>query len=53
MTPTVRRAIAERLPEAVVFAAFEFTNGPLQQKEVGEESFKTRTGDSHLLHSRV
>lgn len=29
MTPTVRRALAERLPEAVAFAAFEFTNGPL------------------------
>jgi mRNA-degrading endonuclease RelE of RelBE toxin-antitoxin system len=25
----VRRALAERLPEAVAFAAFEFINGPL------------------------
>ena len=26
--PTVRRALAERLPESVAFAAFEFINGP-------------------------
>ncbi|HET9255857.1 MAG TPA: type II toxin-antitoxin system RelE/ParE family toxin [Pseudonocardiaceae bacterium] len=29
VTPIVRRALAERLPEAVAFAAFEFINGPL------------------------
>ena len=29
MTPTVLQELAERLPEAVAFAAFEFTNGPL------------------------
>ena len=29
VTPTVRRALAERLPEAVAVAAFEFINGPL------------------------
>lgn len=29
VTPTVARALAERLPEAVAFAAFEFINGPL------------------------
>jgi len=29
VTPTVRRVLAERLPEAVAFAAFEFINGPL------------------------
>jgi mRNA interferase RelE/StbE len=29
VTPTVRWALAERLPEAVAFAAFEFINGPL------------------------
>jgi mRNA interferase RelE/StbE len=29
VAPTVRRALAERLPEAVAFAAFEFINGPL------------------------
>lgn len=29
VTPTVRRALAERFPEAVAFAAFEFINGPL------------------------
>jgi mRNA interferase RelE/StbE len=29
VTPTVRRALVERLPEAVAFAAFEVINGPL------------------------
>lgn len=29
LTPTVRRMLAERLAEAVAFAAFEFINGPL------------------------
>jgi len=29
VTPAVRRALAERLPEPVAFAAFEFINGPL------------------------
>ena len=29
VTPTVRRALAERLPEPVAFAACEFINGPL------------------------
>jgi mRNA interferase RelE/StbE len=29
VTPTVRRALAERLAEVVAFAAFEFINGPL------------------------
>lgn len=29
VTPTVRRALAERLAESVAFAAFEFINGPL------------------------
>jgi len=28
-TPTVRRALAERLPEAVATAAYEFVTGPL------------------------
>jgi mRNA interferase RelE/StbE len=28
-TPTVRRALAERLPEAVAIAAYEFMTGPL------------------------
>jgi mRNA interferase RelE/StbE len=28
-TPTVRRALAETLPEAVAVAAFEFITGPL------------------------
>jgi mRNA-degrading endonuclease RelE of RelBE toxin-antitoxin system len=29
VTPTVRRALAERLPEPVARAAFDFINGPL------------------------
>ncbi|MBV9013649.1 MAG: type II toxin-antitoxin system RelE/ParE family toxin [Pseudonocardiales bacterium] len=29
VTPAVRRALTERLPESVAFAAFEFINGPL------------------------
>ena len=29
VTPSVRRALAQRLPESVAFAAFEFINGPL------------------------
>lgn len=29
VTPSVRRALAERLAKAVAFAAFEFINGPL------------------------
>ncbi|HSL07521.1 MAG TPA: hypothetical protein VK887_06035, partial [Pseudonocardiaceae bacterium] len=29
VTPTVRRALAERLPESVAFPGFEFVNGPL------------------------
>jgi len=31
-TPTVRRALAERLPEAVAAVAFEFINGPLLEQ---------------------
>lgn len=30
-TPTVRRALSERLPEAVAVAAYEFMTGPLVQ----------------------
>jgi mRNA interferase RelE/StbE len=30
-TPTVRRALAETLPESAAAAAFEFINGPLLQ----------------------
>lgn len=29
VTPAVRRALTERLPESVAFAAFDFINGPL------------------------
>jgi mRNA-degrading endonuclease RelE of RelBE toxin-antitoxin system len=37
-TPTVRRALAERLPEAVATAAYEFMTGPLlvQPHRVGK-----------------
>ena len=31
-TPTVRRALAESLPEAVATAAFEFITGPLLEQ---------------------
>jgi mRNA interferase RelE/StbE len=31
-TPTVRRALAETLPEAVAAAAFEFITGPLLEQ---------------------
>ena len=31
-TPTVRRALAEKLPEAVATAAFEFITGPLLEQ---------------------
>jgi len=31
-TPTVRRALAETLPEAVAVAAFEFITGPLLEQ---------------------
>jgi mRNA-degrading endonuclease RelE of RelBE toxin-antitoxin system len=31
-TPTVRRALAETLPESVATAAFEFITGPLLQQ---------------------
>jgi hypothetical protein len=31
-TPTVRRALAETLPEAVATAAFEFITGPLLEQ---------------------
>ncbi|MGH4009509.1 MAG: type II toxin-antitoxin system RelE family toxin [Pseudonocardiaceae bacterium] len=29
VTPAVRRALVDRLPEPLAFAAFEFINGPL------------------------
>jgi mRNA-degrading endonuclease RelE of RelBE toxin-antitoxin system len=30
-TPTVRRALGEKLPQAVAFAAYEFMKGPLRE----------------------
>jgi hypothetical protein len=32
VTPTIRRALAERLPESVAFAAFEFINASLEDR---------------------
>lgn len=39
LTPTVRRQLAEQLPEAVAAAAFEFITGPLLENphRVGRE----------------
>ena len=39
MTSTVRRQLAENLPEAIAFAAFEFMSGPLLEnpKRVGKQ----------------
>ena len=39
MTSTVRRQLAENLPEAIAFAAFEFMSGPLLEnpRRVGKQ----------------
>jgi mRNA interferase RelE/StbE len=58
-TPTVRRAIAETLPEAVATAAFEFITGPLleQPYRVGkrllpplEDRFSARRGTYRVIY---
>ncbi len=58
-TPTVRRAIAETLPEAVAAAAFEFITGPLLQQpyRVGkrllpplEDRFSARRGTYRVIY---
>jgi mRNA interferase RelE/StbE len=58
-TPTVRRAIAETLPEAVAAAAFEFVTGPLleQPYRVGkrllpplEDRFSARRGTYRVIY---
>lgn len=58
-TPTVRRALAERLPEAVAVAAYEFMTGPLVQKpyRVGKrllpplaDRFSARRGTYRIIY---
>jgi mRNA interferase RelE/StbE len=58
-TPTVRRAIAGTLPEAVAAAAFEFITGPLleQPYRVGkrllpplEDRFSARRGTYRVIY---
>jgi len=58
-TPTVRRAIAETLPVAVVAAALEFITGPLLERpyQVGkrllpplEDRFSVRRGTYRVIY---
>jgi len=58
-TPTVRRALAERLPEAVAVAAYEFMVGPLvrQPYRVGKrllpplaDRFSARRGTYRIIY---
>lgn len=58
-TPTVRRALAEILPEAVAAAAYEFITGPLleQPYRVGkrllpplEDRFSARRGTYRVIY---
>jgi mRNA interferase RelE/StbE len=58
-TPTVRRALAETLPEAVAAAAYEFMTGPLleQPHRVGkqllrplEDRFSARRGTYRVIY---
>ena len=58
-TPTVRRAIAETLPEAVAVAAFEFITGPLleQPHRVGkrllpplDDRYSARRGSYRVIY---
>jgi mRNA interferase RelE/StbE len=58
-TPTVRRALAERLPEAVAVAAYEFMVGPLvrQPYRVGKrllpplaDRFSVRRGTYRIIY---
>lgn len=58
-TPTVRRALAERLPEAVAVAAYEFMAGPLVQEpyRVGKrllpplaDRFSARRGTYRIIY---
>jgi mRNA-degrading endonuclease RelE of RelBE toxin-antitoxin system len=58
-TPTVRRALAERLPEAVAAAAYEFITGPLLREphRVGkrlmpplDDRFSARRGTYRIIY---
>jgi mRNA interferase RelE/StbE len=58
-TPTVRRALAERLPEVVATAAYEFTTGPLLNEpyRVGkrllpplDDRFSARRGTYRIIY---
>jgi mRNA interferase RelE/StbE len=58
-TPTVRRALAERLPEAVAAAAYEFITGPLLNEpyRVGkrllpplDDRFSARRGTYRIIY---
>jgi mRNA-degrading endonuclease RelE of RelBE toxin-antitoxin system len=58
-TPTVRRALAETLPEAVATAAYEFVTGPLleQPHRVGkpllpplDDRFSARRGTYRVIY---
>jgi mRNA-degrading endonuclease RelE of RelBE toxin-antitoxin system len=58
-TPTVRRALAETLPEAVATAAFEFITGPLvrQPYRLGkrllpplDDRFSARRGTYRIIY---
>jgi mRNA-degrading endonuclease RelE of RelBE toxin-antitoxin system len=58
-TPTVRRALAETLPEAVAAAAYEFMTGPLleQPHRIGkqllpplEDRFSARRGTYRVIY---
>ncbi|MGH3479538.1 MAG: type II toxin-antitoxin system RelE family toxin [Pseudonocardiaceae bacterium] len=59
VTPAVRRALAQRLPESVAFAAFEFVNRPLLDNphHVGrrllpplDDRHSTRRGSYRILY---
>lgn len=58
-TPTVRRALGERLPEAVAVAAYEFITGPLLREphRVGKrlmpplaDRFSARRGTYRIIY---
>jgi mRNA interferase RelE/StbE len=58
-TPTVRRALAERLPQAVAAAAYEFISGPLLESpyRVGkrllppmDDRFSARRGTYRIIY---
>lgn len=58
-TPTVRRALTERLPETVAAAAYEFITGPLldapyrvgkQLREPLDDRFAARRGTYRIVY---